>query len=178
LSSFSSRNGNNSTFAYNGDILYAAEGAELYEPYDEDNFHFFRASDNFNFTTLDCLVFNKKNSSNNNRLKRIYSVVKSIALDGADLGNNVNDKHIYDKENDEYIYGIMSNFDFLQYSSPFKIVDKYVLDEQNSYFSNYSLSQQKLFQKIYKIDFGSEFDDYICNVVECPISILDKSNMH
>lgn len=166
-------NGNNSSFAYNGDILYAATGAEIYPSYDVSNFHVYRQKDGFNLLALDGIVINKKNE-NSHKEKSVYETIKAISLDGIDEHN----VHIYDQDsNENYIYGPMINFNSVQYTSPYNSINKYVLDDANGYFSSYSKQQIELFQNIYNIDLADSTIN-ITNIIEDKLSDIAKSNMH
>ena len=164
------KDGNLSSFAYNGDILYAAMGAEVNNPYSPDNFHI----DNLDAKplTLDALVINSKNNNNPQKLDKIYKLVKSLFLDHVD-----SDEISYMDENDEYMYDPMKNFDFLRYTSPFQSIDDYV---NGNYFSDVDFSfnddQIELYKNIYNIKINPNID--ITNFVEAPINDLCKSNMH
>ena len=164
------KDGNLSSFAYNGDILYAAMGAEVNEPYEPDNFHI----DHLDAKplTLDALVINSKNDDNQQKLDKIYKFVKSLFLDHVD-SNEISNMD----ENNQYRYDPMRNFDFLRYTSPFQSIDDYV---NGNYFTDVDFSlddeQIELYKSIYNIKINSNID--IINLIESLINDLCKSNMH
>lgn len=174
LQSLSDPKGNNSTFAYNGDILYASEGAGMYDPYDDTNMHVYKPA--YSPLAMDMVVFNKKNDDADlSHKQKVYDVVKKFALEDADdqQGN------IYDTDDDgNYIYGPMQNFDFIAYTDPLANINTYVLSS-DGYFKDagYTDSQIKLYQQIYNIDFTG-VSDIISRIIENPLSDLAKSNMH
>ena len=165
------KDGNLSAFAYNGDILYAAMGAELYDPYYPDNFHI----ENFDAKplSLDALVINNKNDKNPQKLNEIYDFVKAMFVD------HVDSKQISDTDEDgNFLYDPMTNFDFVRYTSPFKSIDNYVVN--GNYFldvdETLSKDQIKLYKDIYNIKINPEVN--IIDLIEAPLSNLCKSNMH
>ena len=163
--------GNLSSFAYNGDILYAAMGAELYDPYGPENFHIEELD--AKPLALDALVINNKNSNNPQKLNEIYNFVKSMFLDHID-SNEISNVD----ENGDFLYDPMTNFDFVRYTSPFKSIDDYVLN--GSYFldvdETFTDGQVQLYKDIYNININPKVD--IINLIEEPLSDLCKSNMH
>ncbi len=175
LQSFSDPNGNNSTFAYNGDILYAATGAGLYDEYNSDTMHIFNPT--YSPLALDMIVFNNKNDGNEEKIDTIYQIVKDFALDGADTSVTEISKT---DEDGNFIYGPMQNFDFIQYTDPLNVINDYVMNDENNYFSDlgYDESQIALYQKIYNIDITEQSVSNIMHLIEKPITDLEKSNMH
>ena len=164
--------GNLSAFAYNGDILYAAMGAEIYDPYTPDEFHI--DTMDAKPLALDAIVINNKNN-NTKKLDKIYSIVKSMFLDHVD---NVEDEPISSMDDDgNFIYDPMVNFDFVRYTSPFRSIDDYV---KTDYFSDIDDTlepdQIELYKNIYNININSHVD--IFSLIEAPLSDLCKSNMH
>ena len=163
------KDGNLSSFAYNGDILYAAMGADLYDPYSPDEFHI----DNLDAKplALDALVINNKNDKNPDKLNKIYDLIKSLFLD------HIDSSEISEMNDDGYIYDPMTNFDFVRYTSPFKSIDDYV---NGDYFidtdDTLTEDQIELYKSIYNIEVNPKID--IINLIEAPISDLSKSNMH
>ena len=169
LNSLSNPSGNHSSFAYNGDILYAAMGAGLYDSWNENNFHISNIKDSV--LALDVVVLNKKLDKKLTHKQKVYNIVNKICLNGCDKGERISDT----KENDDYVYGIMENFDYVNYTAVFKNIDDYVLN--GDYFSEeeYAPEEINLYKKIYKI--VADNDD-ISRLIELPISNLAKSNMH
>lgn len=172
LQSIASDNGNQSSFAYNGDLLYAAQGAGLFEPMDGTNFHIFNPV--ISPMALDMIVLNKKNENNETKNQKVYDLVKYIALDHVDA-TDVKDK---DSEGN-YKYGPMINFDTVAYTDPFKNINDYIMSSPtDNYFSDagYTDKQIELYQKIY--DIKNIDEGLVKKLMEDPISNLDKSNMN
>lgn len=171
LTSFAEhKNGNNSIFAYNGDILYATQGGGLYDAYTDCSVNVFNPS--MAPLALDMVVFNKKNENNPDRLNKIYDIAYDMLLDGCNVNQQISETN----ENDEYVYGPMINFDFVQYTSPLKAIDEYVND---AYFQDCGFTDENfinLLLDIYNIPTVEE--SKIGNLIEDPISNLNKSNMH
>lgn len=171
IQSLSSPNNNQSSFAYNGDILYAAMGADLYDAYNQDNFHI----DNLDAAplALDAVVINSKNANDEGKMKKIYNIVKSIFLDHVD-SNEISEMD----EEGNFVYNPMINFDFIKYTNPFKTIDDYVLN--GSYFADidpsYTESQIQLYKDIYNIKMNPNIE--IGKLVEIPLDNLFKSNIH
>ena len=171
IQSLSSPNNNQSSFAYNGDILYAAMGADLYDAFNQDNFHI----DNLDAAplALDAVVINSKNANDEGKMEKIYNIVKSIFLDHVD-----SDEISEMDEEGNFVYNPMINFDFIKYTCPFKTIDDYVLN--GSYFADidpsYTESQIQLYKDIYDIKMNPNID--IGKLVEIPLDNLFKSNMH
>ena len=171
IRSLSSPNNNQSSFAYNGDILYVAMGAESFEPYNQDNFHI----DNLDAAplALDAVVINSKNANNETKMNKIYSIVKSLFLDHVDSSDiSATD------EDGNFIYNPMINFDYVKYTNPFKAINDYVIDGE--YFSDidpsYTESQIQLFKNIYNIKINPSI--HIEKLIEDPLDNLFKSNIH
>lgn len=166
--------GNLSAFAYNGDILYAAMGAEIYDPYTPNKFHI--DTMDAKPLALDALVINNKNDNDPKRLDKIYSIVRSMFLDHVD--NYIEDEPISSMDdNGNFIYDPMINFDFVRYTSPFKSINDYV---NTDYFKDIDdrlqPDQIELYKSIYNISINPNVDIY--SLIEAPLSDLCKSNMH
>ena len=191
LSSFSQKDGNNSAQSYNGDILYAATGGGIndmeYDPedpdkfvYDTSNFHIYNPA--CSPLVLEFVVMNNKNDkASEKHLNDVYDVVKKMVLENADDEDKITE---YNDENEEYTSGPMNNFDEVNYTSPLKLIDDFVIngdyfnvyDPNNPDDGGYTQKQVDLFKEIYSIpDFSSYSIDCL---FEKPISDLDKSNMH
>ena len=104
-----------------------------------------------------------------------------MVLENADDEDKITE---YNDENDEYTSGPMNNFDEVNYTSPLKLIDDFVIngdyfnvyDPNNPDDGGYTQKQVDLFKEIYSIpDFSSYSIDCL---FEKPISDLDKSNMH
>ncbi len=128
LNSFSDPNGNIGAFAYNGDILYAAQGADTYDvDYDVGNMQC--VTPDKTLFALDMMVVNEKEQGE--KLDKIYDILKYMLLDHVDSYEDIKDVD----EKDNYKYGPMYNFEFIQYTDVFKTIDKYVNapDEETLY---------------------------------------------
>ena len=104
-----------------------------------------------------------------------------MVLENADDEDKITE---YNDENEEYTSGPMNNFDEVNYTSPLKLIDDFVIngdyfnvyDPNNPDDGGYTQKQVDLFKEIYSIpDFSSYSIDCL---FEKPISDLDKSNMH
>jgi len=174
LADLAETDGLNAAICYNGDILYAAMGADLdgVEPYNSSNFHFVKP--NNTLVALDCLVINKNiEDLNNQKQKDVYDVAYKVCLEGANLSEQ---KISETNSQDEYTYGPMINFDYVLYTSPLKNINQYALDDsENGYFGNDSDGIGDLLRSIYMIDLTG-LD--ISKIMEQPIDNLSKSNMN
>lgn len=164
--------GASSAIAYNGDLLYAAEGGGIEEVADPNEFHFCKLDKTL--IALDMVVLNKKDESNSIKFQKMHDIVNQVCLSGTSYGENIREKN-----GDEYKYDSMNNFSFVAYTSPLKKVCDYVMDDNNSFFID-DVSDDpktiKLLQDIYDIE-PSEVSDI--NYIEENISSeLLKSNMH
>lgn len=168
LTSFAEHNnGNNSIFAYNGDILYAIQGGGLYDPYEPNQINIVNPI--MSPLALDMVVFNKKNIKNTPRLNKVYDLAYDILLNGTNINQNISATD----SKGNYIFGPMINFDFVQYTSPLKAINDYVIN--GDYFNNDDPLKNKLLS-VYNIPDIDE--NKIANLIEDPISELNKSNMH
>lgn len=173
LLSLSDPNGSNGGIMFNGDAMYAALGADTYDPYNNENFHVVKPN---TFIALDMVVFNKKSvNGNSNKVDEIYDLAREILLGMNSEGIFIDIDEIND--DDEYNNLAMANFDFVLYTSPLKNIDEYVLsnNEDNYFNTRYELdgdeSMINLYKDIYRVDISNLF-------IEAPISDLLKSNMH
>lgn len=200
--------GSKASILYNGDALYAYQGGDSYTVSDEI-FHNWLVSnfsgENFNYHTirpeqtlnvLDALVINK----NSKQKDKAYEIIKKIALEGADISlynssNNYNPESIIkvDDQNN-FFYGPMQNFDYVQYSSPLLNINTYVLNSFEKiggiggYFTDlyrYLLDEKILTKKQYENYIYSLYDVYKIeskgtsnNMLEQNLSDLNKSNMY
>lgn len=164
--------GASSAIAYNGDLLYAAEGGGTEGVTDPNEFHFCKFDKTL--IALDMVVLNKKDQSNSIKFQKMHDIVNQICLSGTSYGENIREK-----DGDEYKYDSMNNFSFVAYTSPLRKVCEYVMDENDSFFADDVTEDPqtiKLLQDIYNID-SSEVSDI--NYIEENISSeLVKSNMH
>ncbi len=164
--------GASSAIAYNGDLLYAAQGGGTEGVADPNEFHFCKFDKTL--IALDMVVLNKKDESNLIKFQKMHDIVNQICLSGTSYGENIKEKN-----GDEYKYDSMNNFAFLAYTSPLRKVCDYVMDQNDSFFmvdGIEDLQTIQLLQNIYNID-ASEVSDI--NYIEENISSeLIKSNMH
>jgi hypothetical protein len=118
----------NAGIAYNGDVLYAATGAGIYDNvWDHDNFH--AVIPTRTMTAMDMVVINKKNQNNANKISDIYKAVDTVAVNGMGVSD------ISATENGAYKYSAMENLDYILYTSPIKSIDDYVSDSgEDGYF--------------------------------------------
>lgn len=153
------QNGSQALVAYNGDLLYAMQGGDLYS-YSTDNsvfenwivnqfsgegnntFNFKLARPEKNLTVLDCLVINKERVTKKNHIDQAYAVIKKIGLEGSDQslyksesrdGYSDGDFPEIAKtdEDDNYVYGPTINFDYTNYSSPLLTLNAYIMNSSS-----------------------------------------------
>ena len=144
-------------FSYNGDTLYGSQGGDSYG-YNEDDpsvfekwiLNYFNGDDfkiktinpQNSFLLLDTMVINRKRVLEKNHLDLAYDVIYKIGLEGADHSlYNDNTKSSYNNDasvdndpiftvnsDDEFKYGPMLNFSYVQYVSPLQTINSYVLN--------------------------------------------------
>lgn len=129
---FADPNGSAAAFTWSGDTIYAAKGAEEYEP-SIDKFHL-QSGSNASLDEVDLIVINNKNDKEEFKQKKeqIYKVIKQICFDGfgaTDIG-------AYDQEKDRYKYWTMQNFDSLNYTPVWKTTYVEVTDKDSDYWKN------------------------------------------
>lgn len=206
LNNFANLNGSDAGIMYNGDILYAFQGGDNYS--DENEFKkwlLYNFNDNDfglkivrpekTLTALDGIVINK----NSNNKDQCYEIIKRICLEGSNIdlyesnsGNNIvyNQNSIIKKENNEYVYGPMINFNYVQYTSPLRTINEYVKNSLNGngYFTslyNYLLEENILTKEQFQIYIKSLVNVYdiletpnVTNTLEQGLSDINKSNMY
>ncbi len=154
--------------AYNGDLLYAAQGAGLYEASSSTDFHFCKLDKTL--IALDMVVINKKTQNNLSKKQKIYEIVKDICLSGVNDGEIISDTN----SNGSFKYDSVNNFDYVEYTSPLTKIYDFVMN--GDYFSEYTESQIELYRQIFNID-PEEVKDV--NYIEQEMqSELAKSNLH
>lgn len=137
-----------------------------------NNFDYLKNEFNFNIKrpeksqmSLDVMVLNKDRIQKLNHKKEAYAVLKKIGLEGADKSLYDSSKNSYaidtifsTDENDEYEYGPMLNFDYLQYSSPLLNLNAYVLNSgSTNLFKNFEQESKKNLES-YKNNYWPEID--------------------
>ncbi len=200
--------GSDAAILYNGDALYSFQSGDnipeakfdtwLKSHFHNEQFDFRVVRPNNTLIALDAMIINKNSKSNR---EDMYSIIKKIVLEGADLSlynsgtKEYNTEGIIKQENEEYIYGPMKNFDFIQYTSPLKNISTYVQnvtfnDSQGikSYFEekyvylkddgilteNEYVSYIKSLIEVYSI----KKDATVNNTLEQNLSDINKSNMY
>ncbi len=89
-------------------------------------------------SVMDCMIINKELTEKKRTVQIAHDVIKKIALEGSDLSLYESEENkIYSEksenifsvnEDDEYIYGPMLNFDYVNYTSPLLTVNAYVMN--------------------------------------------------
>lgn len=158
--------GASSAIAYNGDLLYAAEGGGLYDAANADDLHFCSTKDTL--YAVDMVVINKKEKNNPAKEKKIYEVVKDVCLSGTNDGEDISEVD----DNDNYIYDSMNNFSFVEYTPILNKVYDYAMN--GDYFEGTD-EQIALYKKILKIEPTDINIDYFEEQITNEIA---KSNMH
>lgn len=154
--------------AYNGDLLYAAQGGGLYDPADPNYFHYCKLDKTL--IALDMVVINKKSKNNQSKREKIYDIIKDICLSGASDNEQIDAT----KPDGTFVYDSMNNFDYVEYTSPLRKICEFVTD--GDYFSEYSEAQIKLYKEIFEITKEEVAD--VSYIEEEMVSELAKSNLH
>lgn len=137
---FADPNGCAGAFAWTGDLIYSAMGAEEFEP---DYEHFFIPNTSVaSLDEVDLFVINKKNSNLTEKRDNIYKIVKQICLEGCKADDIV----AYDEEKGRYKYWTVENFDNLDYTPVLSQVYNAVCDDQDrsKYWENKGVSESAL----------------------------------
>lgn len=205
LNDLANRNGNQASILYNGDAIFAFQGGDNYlgdedwikSNFDGDEFLLDFIRPVSTLVALDAMVINK----NSKQKDQAYEVIKKIGLEGVDDDEEfiykVNDK-------DEYVYGPMINFDYVNYVSPIQSLYDYVIynsddekqnenstedqEEKSGYFDDalsgdegvkkyLTESQFKVFKKTL-IDIFRIDNPSFQNTLEQNLSDINKSNMY
>lgn len=163
-------------FTYNGDILYAAMGSDLnpdgmsandpkFVRYFDDNdsnhmqMNFIRPS--FVPAMMDMMVINK-DSANSDKKNDLYKIVRKICLDSAN------------EETDNFENDIsFQNWSYILYTNPLFIPDEYIKQDYFSEENENDFPNWHLLNRIYSMN-----DSDGSNLIENPISDMDKSNMY
>ncbi|MDE7433649.1 MAG: hypothetical protein K2M43_00635 [Mycoplasmoidaceae bacterium] len=153
--------------AYNGDLLYAAQGGGVEDPADASDFHFCNLDDSL--IALDMVVINKNVVSNQQKCDKLYEIIKDICLSGTSDGEDITKKNA----DGLYTYDSMQNFADVEYTSPLNKVYNYVMT--GNFFEG-TEAQIKLYRKIF--DINTKIDNVTDYVEERMSSELAKSNMH
>ena len=121
--------------------------------YDTSNFHIYNPA--CSPLVLEFVVMNNKNDkASEKHLNNVYDVVKKMVLENADDEDKITE---YNDENEEYTSGPMNNFDEVNYTSPLKLIDDFVIngdyfnvyDPNNPDDGGYTQKQVDLFKEIY-----------------------------
>ena len=101
--------------------------------YDTSNFHIYNPA--CSPLVLEFVVMNNENDkASEKHLNNVYDAVKKMVLENADDEDKITK---YNDENDEYTSGPMNNFDEVNYTSPLKLIDDFVIN--GDYFNVYML---------------------------------------
>lgn len=163
LNDFANPKGSDVGIMYNGDLLYSVQGGDEGYSFDPTKVDLVKPQNTL--VVLDLMVINKKTKNKS----LAYDLLKKITLEG--IGNG---QDIKTKQNDSYVYGPMLNFSYVQYTSPLKEIDDFVLN--GSFFQDNltDITLEPLCKKIYRINENPS----IQNMFEVNISDLQKSNMN
>ncbi|MDE5775221.1 MAG: hypothetical protein K2H51_02745, partial [Malacoplasma sp.] len=100
-------------------------------------------------SVMDCMVINKNLTTKKGTIETAHEVIKKIGLEGSDLSlYESKENKVYSKsenifsvdEEDEYIYGPMLNFDYVNYTSPLLTINAYVMNSSSD-LSRYESEQ-------------------------------------
>lgn len=167
LNNFANPAGSDVAIMYNGDFLYALQGGDEFDPFEVNEINFIRPDKTL--FALDVMVINK----NTKNLDEAYDIVKRVGLQGSDKPDLISETNV----DDEYVNGPMLNFDYVQYTSPLRAIDSYVLDDSAdgyfSYLNNDELA--KLCREVFQIKTVTTNDK---DLFEKNLDDLQKSNMY
>ncbi|MDE6429318.1 MAG: hypothetical protein K2K18_02260, partial [Malacoplasma sp.] len=111
-------------------------------------------------SVMDCMVINKELTTKKGTVETAHEVIKKIGLEGSDFSlYESSENKIYPEErelifdtneDDEYIYGPMLNFDYVNYTSPLLTINAYVMNsssdlskyELEDSYSSFSIEEQ------------------------------------
>ena len=210
LNNFADPKGSDAAILYNGDALYAFQGGDNYSlentfekwlkaNFNNDQFKLKIVRTNDTLMALDGIVINK----NSKHKEMAYEIIKKVTLEGADMHLYANqqqteyaENNIFDMdENDPELYkrGPMLNFSYVQYTSPLKSINEYVLnsvdkfDTIGGFFTDsYSYllddkvlnkTQYKNYVKLLTSVYRIEREGTINNMIEQNLTDINKSNM-
>ena len=102
-------------------------------------------------SVMDCMVINKDLTAKKGTVETAHEVIKKIGLEGSDLSlYESKENKVYPDpesetifsadEEDEYIYGPMLNFDYVNYTSPLLTINAYVMNSSSD-LSKYESEQ-------------------------------------
>lgn len=140
---------------------------------------------------LDAMTVNRQRVTKNNHIETAYSVLKKVGLEGADHKlyeydtdtkdsytynqNQLEDQPIFFQEDNQYIYGPMVNFDYMQYTSPLQTLNEFVTNSvgkpTDSRFGYFNLRYQNIKNRFT----NQEYENYIDTLRL--IYSLDNSNI-
>lgn len=160
-------------FTWSGDTIYAAKGAEEYEP-DPANFHVQEVYGG-SLDEIEFLVINNKNEKEEYSQKqdKIYEIAKQICLDGAQITDL---DELASKENDHYKYWTMQNFDSINYTPLLKNIYSAISDKTSKYWTDKELDDQAI--EIYIKILSQPTRDNVEHLFGRTISLLENSNTH
>lgn len=169
-------NGSPGAISWSGDSIYAAMGAEEYDPYTSENFHIVKPS-GASLDEIDFMVINNKNQKPQFKEKRddIYKVVKQICLDGAD--KNIDEIGQYDNTNNRYKYWTAQNLSCTNYCPVLKNLNAAAINPDSEYWSHqdYDHKVVELFADIMNIKFN---DKNVKHLFGWTLTSLQNSNTH
>jgi len=118
--------GINGIMSWSGDTIYAAQGAEEYDPFTSKDLHVIKPSGG-SLDEIEFMVINKKNKNNPKKLGAIYKAIGQICLDGCEKST----EEIVKKTDDGYEYWSMTNWNDILYTPLLKNIYKAVTDKTN-----------------------------------------------
>ena len=121
-------------FSWSGDMLYAALGAEEFNPYSAAEMHIQKPSV-ASLDEIEFLVINKKDEKDSSKLNEIYNIVKEVCLDGCDLTPDANGIAKTDADGN-YVHWSMANWDTVNYTPMLQNIYQYTIGSEE-YWSDY-----------------------------------------
>ena len=175
--------GNSAAFAWSGDAIYAARGAEEFDHLNGDNFHVvtpYGAS----LDEIEYVVINNKNAKNTEKLDRIYKAVYDVCLDGAECDEeSILDLEDPDDEDSRYKHWAMQNWDCTNYVPMLKSIYDAVSNPDCEYWDDvidddYSLELEAKTRQMFSSIVKATDQDIADPIFGKTLTALQNSNTH
>ncbi|MBD5445990.1 MAG: hypothetical protein HDR31_01590 [Mycoplasma sp.] len=130
---------------------------------------------------LDVMVVNRKRVQEKQHLNEAYAVLKKIGLEGSDHSlysdnsktqyNNSSDSQnnsVFTTKDNQFVYGPMINFDYIQYTSPLNTINNYVINSginKNSNITNNGYFVWRYNNIKYLFHNEAEFNNFISTLI-------------
>lgn len=167
-------------FAWSGDMLYAALGAEEFPCLSGEEFHIQKPY-GASLDEIEFLVINKKNHSDQTRLDKIYEIVKTVCLDGATVSKDEIGIPETEQKNRDYHYWTMQNWDCVNYTPMLNNIYDYVQDSDlywSDYLEKIPAQDQEATLDLYRSILQETNPDYAKSIFGRTLTPLQNSNTH